>query len=264
MNMNLRMQCNDRIINQWVRYHFLGTTLTFLLRNNCFLLASDIVPPPPKQRKVENFQLQVSKNEPWMHCTEFCTFVQHIKAIYSHETLPDSAKWPHIRAKKPVHLACIKKEKVSLSEADEFTRDTIHGNIDDILHRKVSMEIEKVACLGEDGAYPDIVLIEGAPGVGKTTLASMLCKGWGRQELLHHYFLVLLLRLRDKSICEATKIKDLFQHPNRAICQSVVQQIEQCSGDGILLILEGFDELPVQKRTEGSLFLDILQRKIYL
>lgn len=123
------------------------------------------------------------------------------------------------------------------------------------------MEIEKVACLGEDGAYPDIVLVEGAPGVGKTTLASMLCKGWGRQELLHHYFLVLLLRLRDKSICEATKIKDLFQHPNRAICQSVVEQIEQCCGDGILLILEGFDELPVQKRTEGSLFLDILQRK---
>ena len=116
------------------------------------------------------------------------------------------------------------------------------------------MEIEKVACLGEDGTYPDIVLIEGARGVGKTTLASMLCKGWDRQELLQHYFLVLLLRLRDKSIREATKIKDLFQHPNGAICQSVVEQIEQCSGDGILLILEGFDELPVQKKNRRVTF----------
>ena len=40
------------------------------------------------------------------------------------------------------NLACITKEKVSrYSEADAFTKDTIHGNVDDILNRKETMEI---------------------------------------------------------------------------------------------------------------------------
>ena len=37
------------------------------------------------------------------------------------------------------------------------------------------MEISQVACLNQDGEFPN-VLIDGAPGIGKTTLALMLCR----------------------------------------------------------------------------------------
>ena len=109
---------------------------------------------------------------------ELSTYFEYIKAVYNRKFIPDGDKWPHIRAKKLVNLACIKKEKVSRGEADEYTRDTIHGNIDDILYRKEPMQIQQVACLDEQGLYPDCVLIEGAPGVGKSTLACMVCKRW--------------------------------------------------------------------------------------
>ena len=124
------------------------------------------------------------------------------------------------------------------------------------------MQIQQVACLDEQGLYPDCVLIEGAPGVGKSTLACMVCKRWSNGELLQHYFMVLLLRLRDKSVCEAKTIKDLFQYYDRTVQQAVVQEVEKTSGRHVLLILEGFDELPVQQRTECSLFIDLLRGKL--
>ena len=74
--------------------------------------------------------------------------------------------------------------------------------------------------------------------------------------------MVLLLRLRDKSVCEAKTIKDLFQHYDRTVQQAVVQEVEKTLGHHVLLILEGFDELPVQQKTERSLFIDLLCGKL--
>ena len=123
------------------------------------------------------------------------------------------------------------------------------------------MEINQVACLNEDGEFPDCVLIEGAPGIGKTTLALILCRSWSRGELLQQYTLVLLLRLRDQGVRKATTIIDLFQYVKKNISQNVVEEVEERGGKGILLILEGFDELPPEKRSQNSLFLDILEHR---
>ena len=97
---------------------------------------------------------------------EFSNFVSHIREIYKRTAVPAKEKWPHICSKVPHNLACITKEKVNRFEADAFTKDTIHGNVDDILNRKETMEISQVACLNQDGEFPN-VLIEGAPGIRK-------------------------------------------------------------------------------------------------
>ena len=60
--------------------------------------------------------------------------------------------------------------------------------------------MEQVACKVKhkgdtEKSYPRIVLVEGAPGVGKTTFACELCRRWARGELLQHYSLVVLLRM---------------------------------------------------------------------
>ena len=72
--------------------------------------------------------------------------------------------------------------------------------------------IDQIACkLAE--SLPKLVLIKGAPGVGKTTLSWELCRRWSRGELWTDYFLVVLLRLRDENIqTAATTLSDLFQY----------------------------------------------------
>ena len=148
---------------------------------------------------------------------------------------------------------------MSSFELDEFTRDTIHGNIDDIVNRKEAIDITEVAKQQEDGTLQNCVLIEGAPGVGKTTLACILCKRWINCELLLQYSLVLLLRLRDRSVREAKTIADLFRHPDKVIQNAVAVEVEKCYGNGVAFIFEGFDEFPLALQTEDSIILQIIR-----
>ena len=55
-----------------------------------------------------------------------------------------------------------------------------------------------------------IVLIEGGPGMGKTSLAINICKCWAKGELLQSYIAVILLTLRDPEIQKAKTIGDLL------------------------------------------------------
>ena len=181
-------------------------------------------------------------------------------AIYTRTlVVPDSTKWPCIRSKSAINLACIRKEQMNSFELDEFTRDTIHGNIDDIVNKKEAIDITEVAKQQEDGTLQNCVLIEGAPGVGKTTLACILCKRWINHELLLQYSLVLLLRLRDRSVREAKTIADLFKHPDKEVQRAVAVEVEKCHGNGVAFIFEGFDEFPLTLQTDDSIILQIIR-----
>ena len=187
-------------------------------------------------------------------------FRNYLYAVYTRTlVVPDSTKWPCIRSKSAVNLACIRKEPMNSFELDEFTRDTIHGNIDDIVNRKEAIDITEVAKQQEDGTLQNCVLIEGAPGVGKTTLACILCKRWINRELLLQYSLVLLLRLRDRSVREAQTIADLFRHPDKVVQNAVAVEVEKCYGNGVAFIFEGFDEFPLALKTEDSIILQIIR-----
>ena len=62
-----------------------------------------------------------------------------------------------------------------------------------------------------------IVLIDGATGVGKTTLCKRIAQNWSKGVVpaLNHYQIVLLVHLREAS--DAQDVDDLF---NLYICRS--------------------------------------------
>ena len=165
-----------------------------------------------------------------------------------------------MKCKKYINLALIEKQDITKPEADEFTRATIHGNIDDIKKSKRAMKIGKIAQL-QDESQPKCILVEGAPGVGKSTFAWKLCRKWGKGKLLQQYQLVVLLRFRDKSVQAAKNISDLFQYRDHQIQQAAVKEIEKTWGKGVLLLFEGYDELPEELRNESSVFLDVITGK---
>ena len=190
-------------------------------------------------------------------------YADFLRACYTqHE--PTSTKWPHLDARKYVKLAVISNEYTNRKDLVKFRQQTIHGSIDDILESKAPIRMKNILrpnCVYDSRDdkkhehYPVTkLLIEGAPGIGKSTFAWEVCQKWGQHQLFNEYSLVVLLKFRDKRVQEAKTISDLFYHPNSKLQSDSVNVITTTGGHGVLLILEGFDEAPASKQTMDSIF----------
>ena len=139
--------------------------------------------------------------------------------------------------------------------------DLLRGKVDKVEGQKKAIDIPGIFAGPEQGKQLR-VLVDGAPGVGKTTLCRKISKDWGCEGFLSEYKLVVLLHLRDPRIAKATRIEDLFYHDDPELLAEVVRQVRKTSGAGVLLIFDGFDELSEEERMERSLFLDIIKGEV--
>ena len=106
------------------------------------------------------------------------------------------------------------------------------------------------------------IIVEGIPGVGKSTLAWQLGRRWGRKEILQHFQLVIVQRLRDERVQKAHTMSELFHHPDPDIQQSVIKWMSTTLGENVLLILDGYDELSSDLQVgDGSIFARIIKGK---
>ena len=190
-------------------------------------------------------------------------FNSYLKAVYGRQKFPNYGKWPPCSSNKYINLACIDKHGKSKSTVRslEFTRASIHGNIDDIVYDKNPMDYQQVAKL-DDGSWPELILVEGAPGVGKSTFAWKLCRKWSKGKILSQYKLVVLLRLRDKHVREAKTLYDLIYYDDPKKQMLIVEELILLKGKEILFLFEGYDELPAHlQRDEESLLLKVILGK---
>ena len=191
------------------------------------------------------------------------TFVRYVKVTYKQceiEKNLNVVKWPPTPSNVFINLACIDWESVvSKEEADEYTRAMVEdGNVDVIMKKKTNIGFDDIVRDLPATAFKKVVLVEGAPGVGKSTFAWEFCRRWERGEIAQQYQLVLLLRLRDERMSRAESLKDLIYHPSKNVCQAVVEELESTLGVNTLIILEGFDELPDLQRRKPSIFLQLI------
>ena len=154
-------------------------------------------------------------------------------------------------------LARIEKEEIDRRKMDSFTKSTIRGDKDDVIYKKYPMTEGDVT---ESKYYhetkPRLVLIEGAPGVGKTTFSEQFCFKWSQGQRLNDHTLLVLLPLRDNRVRSAKSISDLFHHPQ--LQGAIAQEVESSQGEGVVLWLEAWDELEQRMREESSIFLDLV------
>ena len=160
----------------------------------------------------------------------------------------DRDKWPPTPSTTYIRLALVKKEKVSRGKADHFTRLTLQGDIDMILKVKQPITMEEVL----KGNNTRLVVVEGAPGIGKSTFAWELCRQWPTLESMRRFSLVVLLRLREEGVQTATAISDLFccrDDPSLGRC--VGGEMGRRMGEGVLFVFDGFDEFPAELRRKS-------------
>ena len=184
-------------------------------------------------------------------------FATHLQDRYRYQQRPDNM-WPPTTRKHYINLAIIhREEKLKKEELDEFTQLTIHGKVDDIIKKKSPLQLEEIG-RREDGSFTKCILIEGAPGVGKTTLAWEICRKW--KETLNDFDIVLLLRMRDRSTQAAKHPSDLFCS-NNEVHEEAYGDVKRANGRSLLIILEGYDEMP-QHMQQNSIFSEIIRGSI--
>ena len=136
----------------------------------------------------------------------------------------------------------IQKEKIQRGRIDdEFIKLSITGKVEDILQHKVQINLENIF---ECDMKRKLVLIEGAPGSGKSTLALHICQEWAVGRLFQQYSAVILVRLRDPLIREAKTVADLLPCVNKAMAEETEAALVSVYGEGVLWVLDGWDELP--------------------
>ena len=94
-------------------------------------------------------------------------------------------------------------------------------------------------------------LIEGDPGAGKTTFTFQICKEWAEGKLLMEDVVFWIPLRHYKSVTTISQLFDVLGYPE-ILCYA-----QQNSGKGLVLILDGWDELPNHLQT-ASVFRDFI------
>ena len=187
----------------------------------------------------------------------------------------EGEKWPPDQPKHFTSLSLIhhkggrtEKEVIAVTEA------TRSGDTDAIMsssqmfftQSKTSKDIKEIFTPDEDGEDHRRILIEGAPGIGKTVLCKEISVQWANSLILLNEVLLFLIFLRDPLVEHIKSLKDLvkyyyqFDEISDNIASSCAQYLLKSNGDCVTFIFDGYDEYAGNLQQNNFIY-DILQRK---
>ena len=88
---------------------------------------------------------------------------------------------------------------------------------------------------------PNMIIIEGAPGMGKTTLCKEIAYRWANNQMLVDTEFVLFIRLRNPAVKQMKDLKDLIRHFYK-INIDLLEQYLDLNSNKIAIIFDGYDE----------------------
>ena len=183
-----------------------------------------------------------------------------MRGQYKHQPIVATDWPPRVGRDFFGRLALVEKQD-NIIETDSVWYQ-LRGQVDEIVemteHKEISVEdILKPT----DNSKSLRVVIDGPPGIGKTTLCRKLLNMWSNGTLHQQYDLVLYCPLRNSKIATATKLTDLFVYKSgESKLSKVVKWFSDREGEGLLIIFDGWDELSTEHR-QSSLAASIIHRE---
>ena len=109
------------------------------------------------------------------------------------------------------------------------------------------------------------LLIEGAPGIGKTVLSKEIAYQWAEKKLLKFHKLAFLFFLRDPNVIHLPSLESLIQYlfksTDTEVGSSLSKFLFQSGGKGLIIILDGYDEMSEEDKN-NSLVAKIISRDV--
>ena len=173
---------------------------------------------------------------------------EHLIELYSlMESEVPKDSWPPVGNSTFINLVLIKQSPIS--RCDYYT---VRGDMDDILESKEVVEYEEVFREYRQGS---LVLVEGRPGSGKTTLVHKVSRDWATgRKVLQGAKMVFLITLRllnfskkDHSLLE---VLEVF-YGGEVLRKSVEHNLQECGGKGACFIIDGLDEYQHKNKKES-------------
>ena len=179
-------------------------------------------------------------------------FVTSIKRKYIKRLIQHEKQWPPVRGDRLIKLQLVEADK---TEGFRAGLPQHRAPDDKVKHTPILYgDLFKV----EEGKKSVRKLI--VEGIGKTTLCTILTEEWATGEILTQFDCVLLLPLRERSVSTATTLSQLFKllHSSERICTSVIEELKEREGEGVLIIADGWDELGSENRSNDSFLHSLL------
>ena len=188
--------------------------------------------------------------------------------------ITDKNAWPPQQSKHFTTLAFI-YHKNEYTQNDIITLATVTstGQIErddfDLEGSKVTKTISEWLAVLEtsESSHPNIILIQGAPGMGKSFLLKHIAYLWASKKLLTSSQLLFLICLRIPAVQQMSTINDLVsQFCNTETAASNSSQIcathlYETGGKNVTILLDGLDELPEKiLLDDNSLITKLLER----
>ena len=172
---------------------------------------------------------------------------EHLIKLYSlMESEVPKDSWPPIGNSTFINLVLIKQKP--MSRCDYYT---VRGNVDDILESKEVVKYEEVFREYRERA---LVLVEGRPGSGKTTLVHKVTRDWATgRKVLQEANWVFLITLRLLIFSGKDKLTDLLNlfYEDELNRTAIEYKLIKSGGKGACFIIDGLDEYQIEKKKDS-------------